>query len=100
MTLDMIHLAAAAILVAGTIIDLRTGKNNGGPWEFNLRRDREEALQLIDGQKPTWVIGRTPCTYFSAWQNINFEKISADEVARRLELGQMETGPSAPILLA
>jgi len=26
MTLDMIHLAAAAILVAGTIIDLRTGK--------------------------------------------------------------------------
>ena len=29
-------------------LNLRTLKNNGDPWDYNLRRDREEALQLID----------------------------------------------------
>ena len=58
-------------------------------WDFNLWWDREEALQLVDDQKPTWVIGSLPCTYYSAWQNINFKKISADEAARRMALGRV-----------
>ena len=67
-------------------LDLRTFKKNGDPWNFELRQDREEALQLIDDTKPTWVIGSPPCTYFSAWQKINFKKIPAEEVARRLAM--------------
>ena len=70
-------------------LGLRTLKNNGGPWDFNLRRDREEALQLIDDQKPTWVIGSPPCTYFSAWQHMNFKKMSAEDNARRFALGRV-----------
>ena len=59
-----------ALNVHGTdALDLRTFKKNGDPWDFNLRRDREEALQRIDDEKPTWLIGSPPCTYFSAWQN-------------------------------
>ena len=34
-------------------LDLRTFKKNGGTWDFNLKRDREEALKLIDDEKPT-----------------------------------------------
>ena len=79
-----------ALNVHGTdALDLRAFKNNGDPWDFNLRRDREEALQLIDDEKPTWVIGSPPCTYFSAWQDINFKKISAEEVASRLAMGRV-----------
>ena len=55
-------------------LDLRTFKKNGNPWNFDLRQDREEALQLIDDTKPARVIGSPPCTYFSAWQNISFKK--------------------------
>ena len=49
---------------------LRTFKKNG--------RDREEALQLIDDQKQTWVIGSPLCTCFPAWQKIHVKKICAD----------------------
>ena len=41
-------------------LDMRTCKPNGEPWNFSLKADRMEALELVRSQKPTCVIGSPP----------------------------------------
>jgi hypothetical protein len=44
--------------------DLRTNKPNGEPWNLNRSSDRREARRYVEEEKPTWVIGSPPCTFF------------------------------------
>ena len=68
-------------------LDLRTVKPNGSPWDFSLASDRQLARSMVETEKPTWIIGSPPCTFFSAWnQGINHRKMSPERVeALRVE---------------
>ena len=48
-------------------LDLRTTKPDGTPWDFSTSADRRLAKQLVETEKPTWIVGCPPCTFFSAW---------------------------------
>ena len=64
--------------------DLCTCKPSGEAWDFNKSSDRIEARKYIEEQKPTWVIGCPPCTFFSLWnQAMNHRKMHPDEVEKR-----------------
>lgn len=64
-------------------LDLRTTKPNGAPWDFSIASDRQLARSMIEEEKPTWVIGSPPCTFFSAWnQGINLRKMAPERVER------------------
>ena len=61
--------------------DLRTLKPNGEAWDFSKSSDRRLAKQMIEDEKPTWLIGSPPCTFFSAWkQGINYKRMSPEKV--------------------
>ena len=44
------------------VMDLRTLRPDGQPWDFTRSRDRQWALRMIREQKPRWIIGAPPCT--------------------------------------
>ena len=61
--------------------DLRTSKMSGEPWDFSKASDRKLARNIVEEDKPTWVIGSPPCTFFSAWnQGINYKKTAPERV--------------------
>ena len=41
-------------------LDLRTCKPCGKAWDFTQTADRQEALQLVQDRRHTWVIGSPP----------------------------------------
>ena len=64
--------------------DLRTTKPNGECWDFRKPSDRREARKFVEEQKPTWVIGCPPCTFFSLWnQALNHKKMDPKVVEER-----------------
>ena len=63
-------------------LDIRTFKENGQPWDFSKASDRQEARTKLRVEKPKWLIGSPPCTYFSSLMNLNFAKMDATEVER------------------
>ena len=61
--------------------DLRTRKRNGEAWDFRKRSDRREARRIVEEEKPTWIIGSPPCTFFSLWnQAMNHHKMEPARV--------------------
>ena len=64
--------------------DLRTNKRNGEPWDFARSADRREARRYVEREKPTWVVGSPPCTYFSRLnQSLNHKKMDPQVVEER-----------------
>ena len=64
--------------------DLRTFKPNGEAWDFRKSSDRRQARQYVEDEKPTWVIGCPPCTFFSLWnQGLNHKKMDPEVVEQR-----------------
>ena len=45
-------------------IDLRTKKPNGDHWDLSRREDQQLVEDMIDEQKPDWLIGSPPCTAY------------------------------------
>ena len=70
--------------------DLRTVKPDGEAWNFSKPADRRLAKRIIEEEKPTWLIGSPPCTFYSAWnQGINHKRMSPERVeSLRLEAVQ------------
>ena len=63
--------------------DLRTCKPSGEAWDFNKSADRREARRYVEEEKPTWVIGCPPCTFFSSWnQSMNHRKMDPEVVEK------------------
>ena len=52
-------------LRAGSSMDLLTG------WNFELKADRDRAIQKIEEEEPMLLIGSPPCTHFSMLQEPN-----------------------------
>ena len=65
--------------------DLRTSKPNGAAWDFSRRGDRKEALQYVQQNKPTWIIGSPPCTAFCRLQGLVVPKMDPVRVAKMLK---------------
>jgi len=70
-------------LIAGTTFDLREDVD-GRSWNFLLESDRRRARRIIQTERPFLVIGSPPCTAFSIMNAINFARMPADEVRRRM----------------
>ena len=61
--------------------DLRTCKPNGEAWDFHKASDRRQARQHVEEEKPRWIIGCPPCTFFSLWnQGMNHKKMDPERV--------------------
>ena len=68
-------------------LDMRTCKPNGEPWNFALKADRMEALEIVRTKKPTWVIGSPPCTAFCRLMGLNVRHWIDDKIKRVLAEG-------------
>ena len=71
-------------------IDLRTVKDNGTPWNFSLKKDRKEAIRLVDELDPTWIVGSPLCTAFSQWNvSMNYPKMDHEAVKGKIAEGEV-----------
>ena len=67
------------------VMDLRTTKPDGSPWDFSCKQDRDLAYRMVQDEDPDWIVGAPPCTDFSSLNfGLNFPKMPAEEVQRRL----------------
>ena len=46
-------------------LDFANVKPDGSRWDFRLKKDRHEAMRLVELEDPDWIIGAPPCTAFS-----------------------------------
>ena len=44
------------------VLDLRSFKPDGTPWDFTRSADRSLALKMVREQRPKWIIAAPPCT--------------------------------------
>ncbi len=58
-------------LIPGFALDLTTTDDEGQPWDFEKDEMRKKAMDLIDKEKPMFIIGSPSCTPYSSFQNIN-----------------------------
>ena len=66
-------------------LDLRTVNDNGTPWNFSLEKHRKEAVRLIDGLDPTWIVGLPPRIAFSQWNvSMNYPEMDPEVVKRMI----------------
>ena len=70
--------------IPGVSLDLTGKDEQGNPWDFNLKEQREKAERLIDEQRPLLLIGTPMCTAFSNIQNLNKARRDPEIVRREL----------------
>ena len=51
----------------------------------SVYQKEDAALKVQDDSNPKMLIASPPCTMFSALQNINMHKMTAEDVTRRVE---------------
>ena len=69
-------------LMPGMALDLTENDCDGKPWDFNVEEKRQRAMELVKSKKALLVIGSPMCSAFSQIQNINFSKMTADDVIK------------------
>ena len=78
---------------SGWALELTTGDENGCPWDFNLKRNRDRAKALICESKPMVLVGSPMCTWFSRLQALNknrYKDPKAAEEMLRNSVGHMQ----------
>ena len=58
-------------LKPGFSLDFTVLRPDGNPWNFSIKRHRDEAVQMVLELEPYMLIGSPPCTMFSILQNGN-----------------------------
>ena len=76
-------------LRAGWSLDLTTTDENGDAWDSNKVAMRNKAARKLIQDKPRLLIGSPTCTPFSQMNNINYTKMSREEVEQRLDHGRV-----------
>lgn len=72
------------------VLDMRTNRPDGEPWNFDNKTDRGWALRLQGEQRPTWAIAPPPCTAFTVQINTTkYPKMHVDEVRKRIQQGMV-----------
>eukprot|EP00973_Karenia_brevis_P071117 9880493-Karenia_brevis.AAC.1 len=72
-------------LKPGWSLDLTTVDENGEPWDFNKIHMKNKAIRKIIQDEPMLVIGSPMCTNFSQLMNINWSRMSQEDVQKRWE---------------
>ena len=67
-------------LRAGWSLDLTTTDENGNAWDFNKVAMRNKAARKLIEDKPRLLIGSPICTPFSQMNNINYSRMTREEV--------------------
>ena len=60
---------------------------DGKPWDFNDPAKAAQANEIIEDTKPLLLIGSPMCAAFSQMDNINFSRMSEDDVNSTVEYG-------------
>ena len=70
-------------LTPGYALDLTTvDPSDSKPWDFIIPEKREKTKNMLNEQKPILLAGSPLCTAFSKLQNLNFSKMSKEEVTK------------------
>ena len=75
-------------LVPGMALDFTTDDHDGKPWDFNIEEKRERAMSLVKSKKALLIIGSPMCSAFSQLQNLNFCKMSKDDIKAVQDYGR------------
>ena len=75
-------------LAPGLAFDLtQSDPEDGKPWDFNDPRKAAKARRWIEMNKPLLLIGSPMCAAFSQLNNINFSRMSPEDVQKVIEHG-------------
>jgi len=69
-------------LIPGAALDLTVNQEDGNPWDFDIKANREKARDLFETQRPALVIGSVLCTAFSQIQALNAHRRDPQVIAR------------------
>ena len=73
---------------AGWCLDLTTCDERGVAWDFNRLEMRNKAAWKLIQDKPRLLIGSFICTTFSTMNNVNYTRMSKEEVKQRMDYGR------------
>ena len=58
-------------MLPGFAMDLTTTDEEGNPYDFDKKDQRDKARRRLEEEKPILLIGSPMCTAFCTWQRIN-----------------------------
>ena len=67
-------------LVAGFAFDITNANDKGEPWNFDLEEKRNEAIAIVEEQKPMILIGSPICTPYTTLQALSKHKRSQKDI--------------------
>ena len=70
-------------------LDLTTLDEQGSPWDFSLASQRKKALKLLEKDKPLLLVACPMCGPFSSINDLNYARMSAEEIQVKLEDAMM-----------
>ena len=82
------EMATSMGLRAGWALDITTTDQDGREWDFNQFEMRNRAIRKVLQDKPMVLIGSPMCIAFCQLNHINYAKMSAEEVERRMQYGR------------
>ena len=69
-------------------LDLTTlDPEDGEPWDFDDKDKRSKAMRMLDQDKPLLLVVSPMCGPFSAMNNINYSRMTVDEVRTKIKAG-------------
>ena len=77
-------MARKMALSQGWSLDLTTEDTDGRAWDFNHLEMRNRAIRKLLQGKPRLLIGSPMCTAYSCMNNINYARMSKEEVDERV----------------
>ena len=72
-------------LIPGLALDVTRCNEKGEAWDFDDPAKQDEALQLIEEQKPMLLVGSPPCTPYSTLQRLNVSRRTPEETKRMMD---------------
>lgn len=82
--------AAKMGLRSGWALDLSTKNEAGNPWDFTRADMRDKAARKLVEDKPLVLIGSPPCTDWSTFMNLNWDRMDPDVVAERKKMARVD----------
>ena len=70
-------------------LDLTTSDDEGQPWDFSLPRQRRKAMDLLNRDKPLFLVACPMCGPFSSIKDVNYCKMSDERIKARLQDAMM-----------
>ena len=81
--------ARAFGLRPGWSLDITNHDHGGEPWDFSKPKMRERIRKKIQRDKPLLIIGSPMCTDWSTMMNLNWPRMSEDQINSRMKAARM-----------